>query len=44
MCAFNKLSSELAMKFDTNLPMEGKYSLDHDSFMSFFIAPKIDDE
>jgi proliferating cell nuclear antigen PCNA len=44
MCAFNKLSSEFVMKFDKDSPMEGKYVLGEDSYICFFVAPKMEDD
>lgn len=43
MSAFHKLSSQLVFRFDTERPMEGKYVLGENSYMCFYIAPKIED-
>ena len=43
MSAFHKLSSQLVLKFDTERPMEGKYVLGENSYICFYIAPKIED-
>jgi len=43
MCAFNKLSTEMCITFNDDKPMEGKYILGENSYMSFFISPKIED-
>ena len=43
MSAFHKLSYQLELKFDTERPMEGKYVLGENSYMCFYIAPKMED-
>ena len=42
MCSFNKLNSELCMGFSESMPMHVKYNLDDDSYVSFYLAPKIE--
>jgi proliferating cell nuclear antigen PCNA len=44
MCAFNKLSTEFVMRFDSDRPMDGKYILGENSYICFFVAPKMDDD
>ena len=43
MCVFNKLSDEFKMTFSDNKPMSGTYTLDNDSFIKFYLAPRIDE-
>jgi proliferating cell nuclear antigen PCNA len=43
MCSFHKLNpSELRMGFSDSMPMHVKYSLYDDSYVSFYLAPKIE--
>ena len=42
MCSFHKLNSELCMGFSESMPMHVKYNLDDDSYVSFYLAPKIE--
>ena len=43
MCSFHKLNpSELRMGFSESMPMHVKYNLDDDSYVSFYLAPKIE--
>ena len=45
MCLFSKLSEEFIMAFSKERPMYGKYKLDDEnSFVSFYLAPKVEDE
>lgn len=44
MCLFGKLADEFSMKFSNNRPMEGKYKLNDDSYVTFYLAPKFDDD
>ena len=45
MCLFNKLSDEFNMTFSEDKPMTGRYDLDDESFVKFYLATKvIDDE
>jgi proliferating cell nuclear antigen len=43
MCLFGKLSEEFLMRFSENRPMEGKYDLQDNSYVTFYLAPKIED-
>jgi proliferating cell nuclear antigen len=42
MCNFHKLNSEICMGFSESMPMYVKYNLDDDSYVSFYLAPKIE--
>ena len=42
MCNFHKLNTELCMGFSESMPMYVKYNLDDDSYVSFYLAPKIE--
>lgn len=45
MCQFSKLSEEFAMAFSKDRPMYGRYNLDDkNSFVSFYLAPKVEDD
>lgn len=44
MCIFNKLSDEFNMTFSEDKPMTGKYNLDNESFVKFYLATKVDDD
>lgn len=41
MCAFNKLSPEFVMRFSEERPMEGRYELGNNSYMSFFVSERL---
>lgn len=43
MCLTNKLSSEINFYISNESPMKLEYDLENNSFMSFYIAPKITD-
>ena len=43
MCLTNKLSTEICFYLSKQSPMKIQYHLDNNSFMTFFIAPKITD-
>jgi len=43
MCLTNKLSNEINFFISKESPMKIEYNLDNDSFMAFYIAPKIVD-
>jgi len=43
MCLTNKLSNEVNFFISKESPMKIEYNLDNDSFMAFYIAPKIVD-
>ena len=43
MCLFNKLSDEFNMTFSEDKPMTGKYNLDDESFVKFYLTSKIED-
>ena len=43
MCNFCKLNSEFVMGFSKGKPMKGTYDLGCDSFISFYLGPRIDD-
>ena len=44
MCLYNKLSEEIELRFSANYPMKVVYHLGTGASMSFFLAPKIDDD
>ena len=44
MCGFGKLSSEIAMKFSEEQPMEVRYDLGEESHATLYLAPKIADD
>ena len=44
MCGFGKLSSEIAMKFSKDQPMEVRYDLGEESHATLYLAPKIADD
>ena len=44
MCQFNKLSTEIKMGFCKNMPMTMKYELGEESYVMFYLAPKIMDD
>jgi len=44
MCNFCKLNSEFIMGFSKDKPMKGTYELGNDSFISFYLAPRISDD
>ena len=41
MCITNKLASEIEFSISGNFPMRIKYKLDENSYVTFYIAPKI---
>jgi len=43
MCITNKLSSDINFSLSDNYPMKINYPLGDDSFLDFYIAPKMDD-
>ena len=43
MCLFGKLNETCIMKYGENRPMEARYSLDEDSYVAFYLAPKFDE-
>ena len=43
MCITNKLTSDIDFSLSNEIPMKISYNLGEDSFMEFFIAPKIDE-
>jgi proliferating cell nuclear antigen len=43
MCLTNKLSDNIDFSISNNCPMKIKYHLGEDSYMYFFLAPKIDE-
>ena len=43
MCITNKLSNDIELSLSKTSPMKISYSLGDDSYMIFFIAPKMDD-
>jgi hypothetical protein len=43
MCITNKLSSDVDFSLSNERPMKISYNLGDDSFMEFFIAPKINE-
>ena len=43
MCLFSKLNEQCVMKYSEDRPMEAKYILDNDSYVVFYLAPKIED-
>ena len=44
MCNFCKLNSEFVMGFIKGQPMKGSYDIGGNSHISFYLAPRIDDE
>ena len=44
MCNFCKLHTDFVMGFVKEKPMKGTYDLGNDSFISFYLAPRINDE
>lgn len=44
MCLFSKLNEEFVMAFSENRPMEGRFKLDGESYVSFCLAPRVDDD
>ncbi|MAU37716.1 MAG: hypothetical protein CMD14_10185, partial [Flavobacteriales bacterium] len=43
MCLFSKLNEQCVMKYSEDRPMEAKYTLDNESYVVFYLAPKIED-
>ena len=43
MCMSTKLGTEICISISHDYPMNIKYNLGDDSFVSFYIAPKIKD-
>lgn len=43
-CQFNKLSDKVHIYMSDDLPLRFEYKLDETSYISFYLAPKIDDE
>lgn len=41
--SFNKISKEMSLHLSNDYPMKIMYSLDNDSYVRFFLAPKIDE-
>ena len=44
MCSFSKMSEKFSMAFSQNRPMEGQYKLDGDSYVKFYLAPRVDED
>tara|TARA_Y100000389_G_scaffold204526_2_gene257709 strand:- start:3763 stop:4536 length:774 start_codon:yes stop_codon:yes gene_type:complete len=44
MCIFGKLSNEFVMKFSKERPMEGIYKIGENSHVTFYLAPKINED
>ena len=44
MCSFSKISSETCMEFTIDSPMKLKYNMADDSYIQFYLAPKLGDE
>jgi len=44
MCLFSKLDEEFVMAFSENRPMEGRFKLEGESYVTFCLAPRVDDE
>lgn len=44
MCNFYKICDEVNIHFSENIPMKMHYELEHESYISLFLAPKINDE
>jgi proliferating cell nuclear antigen PCNA len=44
MCLFSKLDEEFVMAFSENRPMEGRFKLGGESYVTFCLAPRVDDE
>jgi len=44
MCITNKLANEIEFSISGNIPMRIKYKLNENSYVTFYIAPKIPDE
>jgi hypothetical protein len=44
MCNFCKLNSEFVMGFIKGQPMKGSYDIGENSHISFYLAPRIEDE
>jgi len=44
MCNFCKLNTDFVMGFVKEKPMKGTYNLGDDSFISFYLAPRINDD
>tara|TARA_B110000483_G_C18205652_1_gene547472 strand:+ start:2761 stop:3534 length:774 start_codon:yes stop_codon:yes gene_type:complete len=43
ICLFSKLNQHCIMKYSDDRPMEAKYNLENDSYVVFYLAPKIVD-
>lgn len=43
MCLFSKLNEEFVMAFSENRPMEGRFKLEGGSYVTFCLAPRVDD-
>lgn len=43
ICLTNRLSKEVEISIDKSSPMKIKYCLGNDSFLLYFLAPKMDD-
>jgi proliferating cell nuclear antigen len=44
MCQFNKLSNNVNIHLSNDIPIQIKYEITDDSFMRFYLAPKIKDD
>jgi DNA polymerase III sliding clamp (beta) subunit (PCNA family) len=44
MCLYNKLAEDIELRFSQNYPMKVVYHLGTNASMSFYLAPKIDDD
>ena len=44
MCLFSKINEEFSMAFSDNRPMEGRFTLDDQSYVKFCLAPRVDDD
>ena len=44
MCNFSKISHEICMEFTVDSPMKLKYNMADESFIQFYLAPKLGDE
>ena len=43
MALFHKIAEEVKLEFSENFPMKVAYDLGDDSYLRFFLAPKVED-
>ena len=44
MCSFSKISTETNMEFTVGSPMRLKYNMADESYIQFYLAPKLGDD